>query len=147
LQPEKKSFLEQALGMEHHLRFCTSLRQAGHELDGDIDAVFCSTHFDDGALFDLIELSKLQSCTRAAPVYGIVVQARHFSHHFVEGLRSAVSVMGGQGVLDLAGLRHECGDQEAVQMLRTAVDGIVGGSQRRRRRRPTAAASQELLAA
>jgi hypothetical protein len=144
VREEERSFLQRALASRHHLRFATSLRDAGHELDRDIDAVLCSVHFDDGQLFELIELAKLQACTRAAPVYGLVVEARHFSHHFVESLRSAVDLLGGQGVLDLAGLRRECGDAEAVQMLNTAVDTIVDCS-RRCRHRPMAA--QALLAA
>ena len=120
---EERHALEQSLGGEHDLRWASSLEAAVDELDRDVDAIVCSVHFDDGRLFDLIEMARLQA--GKVPVYGIVMQNRRFTRHFLESLRSAVHLAGGQGVLDLAGLRDECGDREAFSMLRVAMEGII----------------------
>lgn len=131
---DEQKFLKTALGKDHAYVWCTTWRQVEHEMDTEIDAVLCGVHFDDGRLFDLVEWVKSGSGTRNTPVYGVVVHARHFSEHFLTGLRSAVSLFDAEGVLDLAGLRRDCGDAEAIDMLRTAVDGIVVAGLRKRRR-------------
>lgn len=140
---EERDFLETALGgTGHRFLWCGNWRQAEQALCEDLDAVLCSAHFDDGRLFDLMEAARSHAASRQAALYGIVIHARHFSDNFLQGLRSAAGLFGAQGVLDLAGLRRDCGDQEATEMLRTAIDGIVAASQRKRRRhrRPAPAA-------
>ena len=142
---EEQAILRELLGRQHHLLCCADLHGAAAQLERDIDAILCSPHFDEGQLFELLELARLQAGSRTTPLYAVVAESRPFSRHVVDGRESARVLLGGQGVLDFAGWRRTEGEEEARQRLQRAVANIVDGAARSGPAR--SAPNRQLLAA
>lgn len=121
IHPRDLHIVETALGTEFPVIVCHTLKEAEARLGPEIRLVACGVHFDEGAMFELLEAVKANAQMRTAPFYLLVGDQSHLTDSMLSGIRAAAKLRGAAGVIELARLTEQFGEQEAYQFLRAVV--------------------------
>jgi hypothetical protein len=111
--PESLLSLDDLSGEHFSLICVTRLDDAVSMLDEGVDAVLCNVHFDEGALFDFLRLTKAHKVARTIPFFVIDASPTMTSPAITQSISIASKALGADQVIHVAKWRQEMGDREA----------------------------------
>jgi hypothetical protein len=111
--PESLQHLQDLYGQHFSLICVTCLDDALSMLDQGVDAVLCNVHFDEGALFDLLRITKTHRTARSIPFFVIDASSTTTSPAITQSISIASKALGADQVIHIAQWRKEMGDREA----------------------------------
>lgn len=116
------------VGDAYRLVFCHTMEAAKAALDEGADMVVAGVHFDDGAVFDLLQHVRSSKVYGRLPFFVMLDTSRRYSYSraIVHGMRSASKALGASGFTDVGGMIEKFGREEAVKMLRKGIDDLLG---------------------
>jgi hypothetical protein len=101
------------------LRCALYMEEALRELEGGIDLVLCSLHFDESSMFEL--LHHVRTVHPGVPFVGCCVRETRLRRAGMEATRLAALAGGAAGYVDLAALRRRHGCARGDHLFRHAV--------------------------
>jgi hypothetical protein len=128
LVPESVPIITTALGNEFVLTFCTSMEEATSMLNGNVDLIAASTHFDKSRMFDLLRNCKAAPETRDIPFLCLRLLGGELDDSIYEGVEIAARALGAIGFIDLFRLRRKLGEERANEELRQCIRRHAGGT-------------------
>lgn len=113
------------LGNRFDVAICTSLNQAIDMLGDKIGLIICGAHFDHGRMPDLLCAAKTHPDVAPIPFLGVRLLDQRLDDNANEAVQAAVSMLGSDGMLDIAKWKRSVGEEYAKAKLRICVDYIA----------------------
>ncbi|MEC4722917.1 hypothetical protein RY831_27540 [Noviherbaspirillum sp. CPCC 100848] len=122
------SLVQAFVGDAYRIVFCHTIAAAKAALEEGVDIVVAGVHFDDGAVFDLLQHVRSSRVFGKLPFFVMLDTSRRYTYSraIVHGMRSASKALGATGFTDVGGMIEKFGREEAVKMLRRGVDDLLG---------------------
>ncbi len=111
--------LRLALDDAFALTVCTSFMEAAHQIDiNRFDVILCGLHFDEGKMFDLLNLVKTRPSTKDIPFVCINALNTVLSDAVIRVVEVAASATGTHSFIEFSKWRKELGDEAAFAKMR-----------------------------
>lgn len=120
--------LSQALlGDGFDVVYCHTLDAAKQSLDGGIDVVVAGIHFDNGAVFELLQHVRAGSAHAKLPFFILLDTSQRYGYSpaIVHGLKTAAMALGATAFTDLGKLVEKFGRAETVEILRRGIQNVA----------------------
>lgn len=128
LRPEEVSLLRRDLEGHFNIDITHTLKEAVASIDDRIGLIICGVHFDQGAMFDLLQEVKSNPRWREIPFFLILREDTTHAEAIIKGIRQAAKLLGVDDFIDLGELRREMGAEELLENLRGRVRIALGSS-------------------
>ena len=102
IRPEDADVMRRFFGDEFDVISCMTLAEAQAALTADLALIACGVHFDDGRMFDLLQLVKADPQLSAIPFWGVLRDDGLLSSAITRGIRTAMKTMGANGLFNLS---------------------------------------------
>ncbi|HEV2608635.1 MAG TPA: hypothetical protein VGU61_00090 [Noviherbaspirillum sp.] len=121
-EPHMISALRLALGDAFDITDSTSFADAAYQIEiKHFDAILCGLHFDEGRMFDLLNLVKTQEGTKDIPFVCINALNTALSDAVIRVVEVAANATGTHSFIEFSKWRKELGDEAACAKLREYV--------------------------
>jgi hypothetical protein len=121
IRPEDAEVMRRFFGDEFDVINCVTLAEAQTALTADLAMIACGVHFDDGRMFDLLQLVKADPQLSAIPFWGVLRDEGLLSSAITRGIRTAMKTMGASGLFNLSQLAPGRDEDTAYRELRSAL--------------------------
>jgi hypothetical protein len=125
IRPDDIHIMEDVLAAEFQIILCHTLADARSALAESLDAIVCGLHFDDGNMFELLQLVRSSPATKTAPFFCIKGVGGELSPSIFKSIVIATEKMGADGFVDISDLAARLGERQAYDVVREALHHLL----------------------
>ena len=118
VRPQDRDLVLSCLGDEFELILAYSFGEAVQQLEQDVGMVICGVHFDEGRMFDLLQIAKADSGKSPIPFVPVLSGSSNHAEGIRRGIRSAALSLGADDFIDLPELAATQSIDQICAMLR-----------------------------
>lgn len=125
VSPQDTRLVHDVFGDEFNLLVCHSFQGAEALLAKDISLVTCGVHFDQGRMFELLQLVRSKPKLREVPFLLALGREVKYSPAILQGIESAAESLGATAFINMLELVSSIGKEGAYEDIRRTVRRLV----------------------